>query len=89
MLQSYFPKLNACQSAPEATKLQYDREGSKWPEQEGEKWAEGESGCGKWKCVEGACQLHLLNDISYQRNCWETDLEQIALSLPLLLSCVW
>lgn len=37
-----------------------------------------------WECVEGACQLHLLNDISYQRNCRETDLEQIALTPPYL-----
>lgn len=37
-----------------------------------------------WECFEGACQLHLLNDISYQRNCRETDLEQIALTPPYL-----
>lgn len=37
-----------------------------------------------WECFEGACQLHLLNDISYQRNCRETDLEQIGLTPPYL-----
>jgi len=80
MLQSYFPKLNACQSA--------QQQKGEWQEKEEVKEELAEVVAGNGNASRAACQLHLLNDISYQRNCRETDLEQIALSPPLL-SCMY